>query len=154
MEEPIRWLDEKEMAAWRPLVVSSMHLMAQLERDLKKSFDVTLLDHGILLMIRNSPSGLTMGHLADQFGTEASVITYRLIRLEERGFARRTRSEKDSREVHARITPAGEELCDQMGSVHISSVRKHFIDHVPRKDLPALTDAFEKLYAAQRRGGI
>lgn len=154
MEEPTRWLDEREMAAWKPFVVSAMHLMAQLERDLKKAFDVTLLDHGILLMLRHSKAGLTMGHLADQFGTEASVITYRLARLEKRGFAQRLRSEKDSREVHARITPFGEELCDHMGPVHITSVRNHFIDHVPRKDLPAIADAFEKLYEAQRNGEV
>ena len=154
MDEPMRWLDEKEMAAWGPFVVSTMHLMAQLERDLKGEFDVTLLDHGILLMLRNSPTGLTMGHLANQFGTEASVITYRLTRLEERGFALRSRSEKDSREVHARITASGEKLCDQMGQVHITSVRKHFMDHVPRKDLPAIADAFERLYRAQRDSEI
>ncbi|MCX6430319.1 MAG: MarR family transcriptional regulator [Actinobacteria bacterium] len=154
MEEAVRWFDEKEMAAWGPFVVSTMHLMAQLERDLKHSFDVTLLDHGILLMLQNSPNGLTMGHLADQFGTEASVITYRLTRLEERGFAQRARSQEDSREVHARITSAGVALCDQMGPVHITSVRKNFIDHVPRRDLPAIADAFEKLYGAQRGDGI
>ena len=154
MEQPVRWLDEKEMSAWGPFVVSSMHLMAQLERDLKRVFDVTLLDHGILLMLRNSLTGLTMGHLANQFGTEASVITYRMIRLEKRGLALRLRGEKDSREVHARITSAGEELCDLMGPVHITSVRKHFIDHVPRKDLIPIADAFEKLYAAQRRSEI
>ena len=150
----MRWLDDKEMAAWKPFVVSSMHLMAQLERDLKRVFDVTLLDHGLLLMLRNSPSGLTMGHLANQFGTEASVITYRLIRLEKRGLAKRLRGERDSREVHARITAAGEELCDLMGPVHITSVRSHFIDHVPRRDLAAIADAFERLYEAQRRSEI
>ena len=73
------------MAAWGPFVVSTLHLHAELERDLKRAFDVTLLDHGILLMLRNTPDGLTMGHLAGQFGTEASVITYRVNRLEERG---------------------------------------------------------------------
>ena len=67
MNESMRWLDEKEMAAWGPFVVSTMHLMSRLERDLKRAFDVTLLDHGILLMLRNSPAGLTMGQLANQF---------------------------------------------------------------------------------------
>jgi hypothetical protein len=70
-----RWLDETEMAAWHFLVVAGMHMFAALDRDLRDAFDVTLLDHGILLMLRNSPEGLTMGHLASQFGTEASVIT-------------------------------------------------------------------------------
>ncbi len=136
MDEETRWLDEREMAAWKPCVVSSMHLMAQLERDLKRVFDVTLLDHGILLMLRHSGAGLTMGHLADQFGTEASVITYRLDRLEKRGLAQRSRGEKDSRQVHARITAVGAELCDLLlGPVHITSVRKHFIDHVPREKI-------------------
>jgi DNA-binding MarR family transcriptional regulator len=144
------WLDEREMAAWGPFVVSTLHLHAELERDLKRAFDVTLLDHGILLMLRNTPDGLTMGHLAGQFGTEASVITYRVNRLEERGLVRRARRETNRRQVLARITKAGERLCDQMGPIHAASVRRHFLDHVPRRDLPALADAFAHLYSAQR----
>ena len=150
MTEPVVWLDEQEMAAWGPFVVATMHLQAQLERDLKRAFDVTLLDHGILLMLRNTPGGLTMGHLASQFGTEASVITYRVNRLEQRGLAQRVRRETNRREVLARITRAGGRLCEQMGSVHATSVRQHFLDHVPRRDLTALADAFQHLYSAQR----
>ena len=91
-----------------------------------------------------------MGHLAGQFGTEASVITYRVNRLEERGLARRKRRETNRREVVARITRAGERLCDQMGPVHAASARQHFLDHIPRRDLAALADAFSHLYTAQR----
>lgn len=150
MDEPTVWLDEQEMAAWGPFVVATMHLHAALERDLKRAFDVTLLDHGILLMLRNTPEGLPMGHLAGQFGTEASVITYRVNRLEERKLARRSRREDNRREVLARITRSGERLCDRMGPVHAASVRRHFLDHVPRGDLPAIADAFVHLYGAQR----
>ena len=150
MSDPVVWLDEQEMAAWGPLVVATMHLHAQLERDLKRAFDVTLLDHGILLMLRNAAEGLTMGHLAGQFGTEASVITYRVNRLEERALVTRSRRETNRREVLARITKAGQRLCDRMGPVHATSVRQHFLDHVPRRDLSALADAFQHLYNAQR----
>lgn len=150
MSDAVVWLDEQEMAAWGPLVVSTMHLHAQLERDLKRAFDVTLLDHGILLMLRHTPEGLTMGHLAGQFGTEASVITYRVKRLEERRLVSRAPRATNRREVLASITEAGRALCDQMGPVHAASVRQHFLDHVPRRDLAALADAFQHLYRAQR----
>lgn len=146
-----RWLDKTEMAAWHSLVVAGMHMFAALDRDLRVAFDVTLLDHGILLMLRNSPDGLTMGHLAGQFGVEASVITYRVQRLETRRLARRRRRDDDRRLVHAVITKAGENLCDRMGPVHVDSVRAHFFDHVPREDLRAVGDAFDHLYAAQHR---
>ena len=141
------------MDAWAPLVVSGMHLFAALDRDLREAFDVTLLDHGILLMLRATRSGLTMGHLAAQFGVEASVITYRVRRMEERGLATRQRAERDRRVVHARITRAGQRLCDLMGPVHVASVRRHFFDHVPREDLPALADAFDRLYKSQQATG-
>lgn len=42
-----------------------------------------------------------MGHLASQFGTEASVITYRINRMERRGLVLRTRRESNRREVLA-----------------------------------------------------
>ena len=144
-----RWLDETEMAAWHSLVVVGMHMFAALDRDLREAFDVTLLDHGILLMLSNSPEGLTMGHLAGQFGVEASVITYRIQRLENKGLVARRRGEDDRRLVHAVITRSGERLCDRMGPVHVESVRTNFLDHVPRKNLPAIGDAFAHLYAAQ-----
>ena len=144
-----RWLDKTEMTAWHSLVVAGMHMFASLDRDLREAFDVTLLDHGILLMLRNSPDGLTMGHLAEQFGTEASVITYRVQRLEKKAAVVRRRRDDDRRLVHAVITEAGNRLCDRMGPVHVASVRAHFLDHVPRKDLPSIGDAFDHLYAAQ-----
>ena len=149
MASDSRWLDETEMAAWHSLVVAGMHMFAALDRDLRDAFDVTLLDHGILLMLRSSAHGLTMGHLAGQFGTEASVITYRIGRLENRGLVTRQRRDDDRRLVHAVITRSGVKLCDQMGPVHVESVRAHFFDHVPRKDLRAIGDAFDHLYAAQ-----
>ena len=90
-----------------------------------------------------------MGHLAGQFGTEASVITYRVQRLERGGLATRQRHAADRRLVHAVLTTAGQELCDQMGPVHVASVRSHFFDHVPRADLAAVGDAFAHLYTAQ-----
>lgn len=145
-----RWLDDTEMGAWHHLVVGGMHMFSALDRDLREAFDVTLLDHGILLMLRSSgPDGLAMGHLASQFGTEASVITYRIQRLETRGLVARHKRPDDRRLVHAALTRTGEELCDQMGPVHVASVRTHFFDHVPRADLPAVGDAFSHLYAAQ-----
>lgn len=153
MSEEPRWLDPAEMSAWHPLVVSGMHLFAALDRDLRDAFDVTLLDHGILLMLANAPSGLTMGQLAERFCVEASVITYRIGRMEERGLASRQRRDDDRRQVHAQITRAGRRLCDRMGPVHVESVRRHFFDHVPRKDLAALADAFDRLYRSQQVPG-
>ncbi|MGV8968522.1 MAG: MarR family winged helix-turn-helix transcriptional regulator, partial [Cellulomonas sp.] len=135
---------------WHPLVVSGLHLFADLDRDLREAFDITLLDHGILLMLRNTPDGLTMGHLAAQFGVEASVITYRIGRMQHRELVTRQRHPGDRRLVHAQITDAGQKLCDLMGPVHVASVRSHFFDHIPREDLPALADAFERLYRSQR----
>lgn len=151
MADQVRWLDESEMAAWHPFVVAGMHLFAALDRDLRMALDLTLLDHGILLMLRNAPDGLTMGHLAQQFGTEASVITYRIERMEGRGLATRQRNRDDRRLVAATITSEGESICDAAGPVHVASVRKHFMDHVPRPALPVIAEVFGGLYAIQRQ---
>ena len=151
MTKEVHWLNEGEMAAWHPFVVAGMHLFAALDRDLREAFDLTLLDHGILLMLRSAPNGLTMGHLAQQFGTEASVITYRIKRMEDRGLATRERNRDDGRLVAAGITSAGESICDAAGPVHVASVRKHFMDHVPRPALPVIANVFGGLYAAQHQ---
>ena len=150
MADQVRWLDESEMAAWHPFVVAGMHLFAALDRDLRVALDLTLLDHGILLMLRDAPDGLTMGHLAQQFGTEASVITYRIERMEGRGLATRERNRDDRRLVAATITSEGQSICDAAGPVHVASVRKHFMNHVPRPSLPVIAEVFGGLYAIQR----
>lgn len=141
----------QEMAAWHSFVVAGMHLFAALDRDLREALDLTLLDHGILLMLRNTPQGLTMGHLAAQFGTEASVITYRIERMEGRGLAVRHRNRGDRRLVAVNITPAGESMCDAAGPVHVASVRRHFMDHVPRSALPVIAKVFSGIYTAQQQ---
>src|SRR5262245_4980262 len=154
MTEPVRWLDPDERAAWHAFVIAGMHVFAALDRDLRAALDVTLLDHAILLLLRDAPApGLTMGHLAGLFGVENSVITYRLQRMEQRGLARRERNQADKRLVHAVITPAGEALCDAAGPVHVASVRNRFLDHVPRPTLPVIADVFGRLRAAQRQRG-
>ncbi len=149
MAEDVQWLDEQEMAAWHPFVVAGTHLFAALDRDLREALDLTLLDHGILLMLRNAPAGLTMGHLAQQFGTEASVITYRIQRMEGRGLAIRHRNRGDRRLVSANITAAGGSMCDAAGPIHVASVRRHFMDQVPRSALPVIATVFSDLYRAQ-----
>jgi DNA-binding MarR family transcriptional regulator len=149
VKEGIQWLDDDETAAWQPFVVAGMHLFAALDRDLREALDITLLDHGILLMLRNTQVGLTMGHLAQQFGTEASVITYRIERMERRGLATRERNRGDRRMVAATITSAGESICDDAGPVHVASVRRHFMDYVPRSALPVIANLFNDLYSTQ-----
>ena len=151
MEGDVPWLDDQEMAAWHPFVVAGMHLFAALDRDLREEVDLTLLDHGILLMLRDTPAGLTMGHLADQFGTKASVITYRIERMENRGLAVRHRNRGDRRLVAATITAAGESMCDTAGPIHVASVRRHFMDHTPRSALPVLAKLFSSIYEAQHK---
>ncbi|HMT62017.1 MAG TPA: hypothetical protein PKA24_14235, partial [Microthrixaceae bacterium] len=55
-------------------------------------------------------------------------------------------------QVVASITPAGETICDAAGPIHVTSVRNHFMDHVPRPALPVIADVFNRLYAFQRQG--
>ena len=89
------------------------------------------------------------GRVTQRLDFYPGVITYRIGRLENKGFVTRQRRDDDRRLVHAVISRAGVKLCGRMGLVHVESVRAHFLDHVPRKDLRAIGDAFDHLYAAQ-----
>lgn len=95
------------------------------------------------------PDGGPSPGLAQQFGTVASVITYRIERMERRGLAIRHRNRGDRRLVPANITAAGESMCDAAGPVHVASVRRHFMEHVPRSALPVMAKTFSGLYSAQ-----
>ena len=85
-----QWLSDQELAAWQPFVESAAALLAAIEADLMASHDLSQIDYGILVALGAAPaSRLRMSELADRFGVDPSVITYRVSRLNDRGIVER-----------------------------------------------------------------
>ena len=146
------WLTADESAMWLPFVVSSLHLFSRLDDELKREFDITHLDYGILSQLSFRPDGrLRMADLADRFGVARSNMTYRVSRLERLGFVERCPVDTDGRGVAATLTEAGRRLLERAAPTHVDTVRRLFVDRVPREHHPVLTEVFARLAEEQER---
>lgn len=139
-----------EMRVWIPFVITTLRLFATLDADLKAACDLSHLDYGMLNLISAAPDGQRRMHeLAETFGVDPSVITYRVRRMEARGLVERGESASDGRAVLARITTKGLLLLEEAVPLHVAGVRRLFLDHVDADELRALAAVFGRLLAAQ-----
>ena len=139
-----------EQALWRLLFMSMIHLLNTVESDVKASDDMTLLDLGVLFALGHAEEGMPMGRIAELFAVDASVLTYRLKRLEARGMAIRMPSPTDGRISLARRTDAGRAALRTARAHMLSSAHTHFFAHVRPSQMPVLAEVFYTLHAAQR----
>jgi DNA-binding MarR family transcriptional regulator len=143
---------------WRLLFMSMIYLLNRVESDVKDSDGLTLLDLGVLFALGHAEHaaqdgagpGLPMGRLAELFAVDASVVTYRLKRLEERGLARRIRAADDGRLVLARRTDEGRAALTRARGSMLGSADRHFFAHVGAEQQQVLAEVFTALHAVQR----
>lgn len=140
-----------EIRAWAPFVVSTLHLLSVLDTELKDTFDLSHLDYGILMLLRQTPERLQrMSDLAIAFGVDPSNITYRVRRMESRGLVERDTCSTDGRVVYARLTDDGLALVRKAQVVHVQGVRRHFLDHIEPDQLEVIANVFDRLRAIQQ----
>ncbi len=137
------------MEVWEPFVVATMNLFAMLDAELKEAFDITHLDYGLLTQMSRRPGGRRMSDLADTFGVDPSVVTYRVGRMEQRNLAKRVECPTDRRGVLAVLTDAGRRLLEEAAPMHVASVRRLFLDQLDRADYPALGGSFRRIRGSQ-----
>ena len=135
---------------WTPFVVSTLHVFSQLDEELKRHFDITHLDYGILSQLSfRDDRQLRMAELADRFGAGRSHMTYRIARLERMGLVARCPVEEDQRGVAAVLTDAGRALLERAAPMHVETVRRLFVDRVDPRHFSALREVFGQLVASQ-----
>ena len=145
-DSAFRPLTEEEQRTWVPLVQAMLHLLATLDNDLKTGLDLSHLDYGLLMLLHLDPHRRRrMSDLAATFGVEPNVITYRVARMESRGWVRRERAATDKRVVYAHLTEEGLRLLERAVPLHVAGVRRHFLDHVAAPQLAVLADVFGPL---------
>lgn len=146
----VRWLSPEEMRVWRPYVVTATGVISSLDAEMKAAYDISHLDHSILIFLEDAPEpGRRMTDIALFFNVDPSTVTYRVRRLEKRGLVVREGCPSDRRVVYARLTDAGRRLLVEAAPLHVSSVRRHFLDHIAPEQLPVLAEAFARLHASQ-----
>jgi DNA-binding MarR family transcriptional regulator len=154
MDEP-RWLDEREMAAWRGFVVASNLIERRLEQQLKESAGLSHTQYEILVQLSAAPDGsLRMTDLADRLVTSKSGLTYQVTQLEKSGLVGRRSCPSDVRGVFAEITDQGRRILREAAVGHVATVREVLIDVLTPDQLAVLAESLgtvsDRLRAAEK----
>jgi len=89
-------------------------------KDILKRHEVTSMQYQTLLAIRVSdePEGLSMNGLAAYLGVRHNSAVGLINRLEAHGLVTRTRSQRDRRVAHLRLTEEGETVLAALAEAH------------------------------------
>jgi len=134
-----RWLDADQQRTWRALVMGTTLLFDRLDDDLRRSFDISLVEYEILVRLSEREGRqLRMAQLADALSHSRSRVTHTVARMERAGLVQRCTSPEDGRGILARMTDEGWDLLVRVAPVHVNGVRDHLVDLASREDFAAV----------------
>jgi DNA-binding MarR family transcriptional regulator len=142
-----KWLNAREMTAWRTYIETYADLTNAIERDLAEH-DLTLGDYQVLVYLSEAAErSMRMCDLADHLQLSPSGLTRRLDGLVQAGFVTREPSADDRRVMLALLTPAGFAALEAAAPDHVASVRRHLFDHLDGDQVDAMASIFQAIRA-------
>ncbi len=140
----VHWLDAGQQRTWRAFLMGTTLLMDRLDDDLRRTFNIPLVEYEILVRLSESEGGqLRMAQLADALAHSRSRVTHTVARMEAAGLVQRSTSPEDGRGILATMTPKGHDLLVRVAPVHVTGVRDHLVDLVSPEDLAAVGRVFD-----------
>ena len=145
-----KWLNPREMKAWRSYIVASRRLLDALDTDLI-GHDLTMPDYEVLAQLSDAPDRrMRMSELAETAMISKSRLSHRMKVMESAGWVRRELCEEDRRGSWAIMTDKGWKAIVAAAPCHVASVRERFVDHLTTKDQEDLAKIFDRLLSQLR----
>ena len=142
-------LDADEMGTWRAFIQVATRALDRLDHELQTAHDLTLGDYEILVSLSEEVDRrLQMSTLAERSLVSQSRLTYRVDRLEKRGYVSRVPCPTDGRRIWAQLTADGFAALEAAYPTHLAGVRRYVIDPVDHRDLAAVTRALEAMISS------
>ena len=137
-----RWLNPREMKAWRAYIIGSRRLLEALDSDLD-GHDLTMADYEVMAQLSEAPARrIRMSELADLAMLSKSRLSHRMKVMEKAGWVRREECAEDRRGYWAVMTDKGMKAIVAAAPSHVESVRRRFIDQLSVKEQEALSGIF------------
>jgi len=150
----VRWLDERELRAWRALQFMQMRLNVALARQLAADSGLSYQDYLLLVALTDTADGrLRLFELAENVGWEKSRLSHQVARMADRGLVRKEKCDLDRRGSYVVITPAGRREIEAAAPGHVEAVRRLFIEQMTPEQLDTLGDACEQVLAGLDAAG-
>jgi DNA-binding MarR family transcriptional regulator len=147
--EDVRWLDDREAAAWRGLQAMQAQLDARLARDLADDSDLSYQDYMVLVALTDQPDGrLRAFELGRELGWEKSRVSHHVSRMIARGLVTRRKCPSDQRGAFVVITESGRRAIEAAAPGHVAAVRRYVIERLTPAQLDALTSIADSVLEA------
>ncbi|MFJ7264614.1 MarR family winged helix-turn-helix transcriptional regulator [Streptomyces globosus] len=149
-----RWLDEREMRAWRGFLAASALVNRHLDQQLKDDSGLSHPQYEILVRLAAAPRGeLRMTELANGLINSKSGLTYQVTQMEKAGLVQRRSCPSDVRGVFAVLTEAGRARLEEAAPGHVEAVREALIDVLTPAQLEAIADGLGEVSRRLREQG-
>lgn len=143
-----KWLSKDQQVHWRSWITASSLLPELLSRELQEEFGLTITDYEILVRLSEaSNKQMRMSELAQKTMLSRSRLSHQIDRLEDRGLVNRRSCEDDRRGQNCVMTNKGWDTLVAAAPLHVSGVRKHFVDQLTDAEYEALGKALGKVAA-------
>jgi DNA-binding MarR family transcriptional regulator len=140
MARKVRWLDDREMAAWGGFMTMRFKLLAHLARELQRQTGLSEADYDVLVALSDAPEQrLRLGELGARLDWEKSRLSKQISRMSTRGLVAREDCVTDSRGAFAVLTKAGRTAIEAAAPIHVELVRTWFIDALTPAQLKAMS---------------
>jgi len=145
-----RWLNPREMKAWRSYIIASRRLLEALDADLE-GHDLSMSDYEVLAQLSDAPGRkMRMSELAEIAMISKSRLSHRMKVMEEAGWVKREECLEDKRGYFAVMTDRGWKAIVKAAPEHVASVRHRFVDHLTSKDQEDLAKIFDRVQGQLR----
>ena len=139
MEEP-KWLNERELAAWKHFSLLHLQLSARLARSMANA-GLSYQDYLVLATLSDEPDGKRrIAELGRELGWEKSRVSHHVARMCARRLVTKEQCPPDRRGALAVITPYGRREMVRLAPQHVAEVRRLFIDRLSADQLRSLDD--------------
>lgn len=146
--QEVDWLNEREQAAWRSLIIASNRLREVLDADLAERHHLSFADYEVFVQLSEAPEmRLRMSELAERLHLSPSGLTRRLDRLVRDGSVSREQCPSDRRGSFAVLNQHGLQRLVAAAPTHVLGVRRHFLDRLSPEQQANLVDALADIMA-------
>jgi DNA-binding MarR family transcriptional regulator len=141
-----RWLTKEQQIHWRSWITASTVLREQLSGELQEAHGLTITDYEILVRLSESENhSIRMSDLAAKTLLSRSRLSHQIDRMETAGLVTREVCADDRRGQLAVLTNTGMKALAAAAPLHVSGVRKHFVDVLTDAEYQALGTAAKKI---------
>jgi DNA-binding MarR family transcriptional regulator len=136
---------EARLNAWRAIVTSHAAVTDRVQRALTAADLPPLSWFELLSAVKRSPTGRPrMSELADWLTLSRGGITKLVDRLQGAGYLERVSCEGDRRALQAELTPAGEEMLEEMRAVYEAELER-YLSTLSAGEAELITAALHKI---------